>query len=115
MDENFSSWPEYIPLEKVPYKPYTNKDTSTFFLFFALDLLLSLILHLTSGGGKDYAVVGSDSGRICILEYNAAKNSFERVHIETFGKSGCRRNIIIPLIKNILRLIVKTLIISVFS
>ena len=36
-------------------------------------------------------VVGTDSGKICILEYNAAKNSFDRVHIETFGKSGCRR------------------------
>ena len=39
----------------------------------------------------DYVVVGSDSGRIVILEYNAAKNMFERVHQETFGKSGCRR------------------------
>ena len=39
----------------------------------------------------DYVVVGSDSGRIVILEYNPAKNSFERVHQETFGKSGCRR------------------------
>lgn len=39
----------------------------------------------------DYIVVGSDSGRIVILEYNAAKNVFERVHQETFGKSGCRR------------------------
>ena len=36
-------------------------------------------------------VVGSDSGRIVILEYNSAKNVFERVHQETFGKSGCRR------------------------
>ena len=50
-------------------------------------------MNLLLGGGKDYVVVGSDSGRICILEYNAAKNSFERVHIETFGKSGCRRKI----------------------
>ena len=39
-------------------------------------------------------MVGSDSGRICILEYNAAKNSFDRVHIETFGKSGCRRKVL---------------------
>lgn len=39
----------------------------------------------------DYIVVGSDSGRIIILEYNAAKNTLERVHQETFGKSGCRR------------------------
>ena len=39
----------------------------------------------------DYIVVGSDSGRTVILEYNALKNAFEKVHQETFGKSGCRR------------------------
>ena len=36
-------------------------------------------------------MVGSDSGRIVILEYNAAKNVFDKVHQETYGKSGCRR------------------------
>lgn len=36
-------------------------------------------------------VVGSDSGRIVILEYNPTKNMLEKVHQETFGKSGCRR------------------------
>ena len=44
-----------------------------------------------TGGNKDYVIVGSDSGRIVILEYNQTKNCFERVHMETFGKSGCRR------------------------
>ena len=44
-----------------------------------------------TGGGKDFLIVGSDSGRITILEYNASKNTLERVHMETFGKSGCRR------------------------
>jgi len=39
----------------------------------------------------DYIVVGSDSGRIVILEYLPAKNCFEKAHQETFGKSGCRR------------------------
>ena len=39
----------------------------------------------------DYLIVGSDSGRIVILEYNPAKNQFEKVHQETFGKSGVRR------------------------
>lgn len=39
----------------------------------------------------DYIVVGSDSGRIVILEYIPSKNSLEKVHQETFGKSGCRR------------------------
>jgi len=40
---------------------------------------------------SDYIVVGSDSGRIVILEYISTKNIFEKVHQETFGKSGCRR------------------------
>ncbi|XP_060519278.1 splicing factor 3B subunit 3 isoform X2 [Cylas formicarius] len=43
------------------------------------------------GGTKDYVVVGSDSGRIVILEYQPQKNIFEKVHQETFGKSCCRR------------------------
>lgn len=36
-------------------------------------------------------MVGSDAGRIVILEYNPQKVCFERVHQETFGKTGCRR------------------------
>lgn len=40
---------------------------------------------------SDYLVVGSDSGRIVILEYNPTKNVFDKVHQETYGKSGCRR------------------------
>lgn len=39
----------------------------------------------------DYIIIGSDSGRIVILEYNPSKNMFEKTHQETFGKSGCRR------------------------
>lgn len=39
----------------------------------------------------DYLIVGSDSGRIVILEYNGSKNRLDRVQMETFGKSGCRR------------------------
>lgn len=51
----------------------------------------SLMSFRLTGGNKDYIVVGSDSGKITILEYNQSKNCFDRVHIETFGKSGCRR------------------------
>ena len=39
----------------------------------------------------DYVVVGSDSGRLVILEYNEERGAFQQVHQETFGKSGCRR------------------------
>ncbi|KAI9208104.1 CPSF A subunit region-domain-containing protein [Polychytrium aggregatum] len=44
-----------------------------------------------TGSSKDYLVVGSDSGRIVILEYNPARNQFVKLHQETYGKSGCRR------------------------
>lgn len=51
----------------------------------------SLMSFRLTGGSKDYIIVGSDSGRIVILEYQPTKNVFERIHMETFGKSGCRR------------------------
>ena len=35
--------------------------------------------------------MGSDSGRITVLEYVPAANRFNRLHLETFGKSGVRR------------------------
>jgi splicing factor 3B subunit 3 len=44
-----------------------------------------------TGATKDHIVVGSDSGRICVLEYNPKKRTFDRIHLETYGKSGCRR------------------------
>lgn len=40
---------------------------------------------------SDYAIVGSDSGRIVILEYDPKTSSFVKVHQETYGKSGARR------------------------
>lgn len=43
------------------------------------------------GTNKDYIVVGSDTGRITVLEYAADVNDFRTVHCETFGKTGCRR------------------------
>ncbi|XP_031565334.1 splicing factor 3B subunit 3-like [Actinia tenebrosa] len=54
-------------------------------------IVRDLISFRLTGGSKDYIVVGSDSGRIVILEYIPSKNVFEKVHQETFGKSGCRR------------------------
>ena len=39
----------------------------------------------------DYIIVGSDSGRITIIEYVPSQNRFNRIHLETFGKSGIRR------------------------
>ncbi|CAN2389285.1 splicing factor 3b [Pristimantis euphronides] len=54
-------------------------------------IIRSLMAFRLTGGTKDYIVVGSDSGRIIILEYHPSKNMFEKIHQETFGKSGCRR------------------------
>ncbi|KAF8242261.1 hypothetical protein K440DRAFT_617699 [Wilcoxina mikolae CBS 423.85] len=44
-----------------------------------------------AGSSKDYIIIGSDSGRITILEYQPQVNKFNRLHLETFGKSGVRR------------------------
>jgi splicing factor 3B subunit 3 len=40
---------------------------------------------------KDFLVIGSDSGRIVVLEYSIDRQSFVRVRQETFGKTGARR------------------------
>lgn len=54
-------------------------------------IIRSLLSFRLTGGTKDYIVVGSDSGRIVILEYLPQKHAFDRVHQETYGKTGCRR------------------------
>ena len=36
-------------------------------------------------------ILGTDSGKIVILEYLPEKRQFVKTHEETFGKSGCRR------------------------
>eukprot|EP01132_Coremiostelium_polycephalum_P002352 gene2352-2902_t len=54
-------------------------------------IIRSLIPFRLTGGSKDYIIVGSDSGRVVILEYNPTRNQFDKVHQETFGRTGCRR------------------------
>jgi splicing factor 3B subunit 3 len=39
----------------------------------------------------DYLIISSDSGRIAIVEYIPAQNKWQRIQLETFGKSGVRR------------------------
>ena len=41
----------------------------------------------------DLILVSSDSGRITVLTYNEERNRFDRVHLETYGKSGVRRTV----------------------
>ncbi|CAB3408913.1 unnamed protein product [Caenorhabditis bovis] len=54
-------------------------------------VIRSLLAFRLTGGTKDYVAIGSDSGRIVILEYKPEKSAFERIHQETYGKTGCRR------------------------
>ncbi|KAG6877888.1 pre-mRNA-splicing factor rse1 [Termitomyces sp. T159_Od127] len=51
----------------------------------------SLAAFRLTGGTKDYAIVGSDSGRIIILDYDPKTSTFVKLHQETYGKSGARR------------------------
>ena len=51
----------------------------------------SIIPFRQIGTQKDYLVLGSDSGKVSILEFDVSRNSFQTVHCETFGKTGCRR------------------------
>ena len=43
------------------------------------------------GSSKDYIAIGSDSGRVSILEYVPESHSLKILALETFGRSGCRR------------------------
>lgn len=54
-------------------------------------IIRSIAAFRLTGGFKDYLAIGSESGRLVILEYLPEKNKFDKVHQETFGRSGCRR------------------------
>ncbi|KAI9814234.1 MAG: pre-mRNA-splicing factor rse1 [Pycnora praestabilis] len=54
-------------------------------------IIRSLAAFRLAGSNKDYIIIGSDSGRIAIIEYVPSQNRFNRLHLETFGKSGIRR------------------------
>jgi splicing factor 3B subunit 3 len=56
-------------------------------------VIRSLLAFRLLGSSKDYLVVGTDSGKITIMEYNITfgRGSWTTVHCETFGKTGCRR------------------------
>lgn len=54
-------------------------------------ILRSIAAFRLTGSTKDYILLGSDSGKITLLEYKPDLTSFVKVHQETFGKSGVRR------------------------
>ncbi|RVX13675.1 Spliceosome-associated protein 130 B [Vitis vinifera] len=72
-------------------RPDENGKIQTILSVEIFGAIRSLAQFRLTGSQKDYIVVGSDSGRIVILEYNKEKNVFDKIHQETFGKSGCRR------------------------
>lgn len=59
----------------------------------AFSTIRSLDCFRIVGGQCDYLAVGSDSGRIVILLFSRKLSCFQKVHEETFGKSGSRRNV----------------------
>ena len=56
--------------------------------------IFTSLATLDAGSTRDYIIIGSDSGRIDIVQYDDAKNKFQKIHEETFGRSGCRRIIV---------------------
>lgn len=54
-------------------------------------IIRSLAAFRLAGSNKDYIIIGSDSGRITVIEYVPSQSRFNRIHLETFGKSGVRR------------------------
>ena len=54
-------------------------------------LVRKMLAFRILGMQKDFLVIGSDSGRIVILEYDQVKKRFVKIHQETYGKTGCRR------------------------
>ncbi|CAM9268447.1 unnamed protein product [Chrysoparadoxa australica] len=51
----------------------------------------SLMSFKLAGSSKDYCAIGSDSGKLSIVEYNPEANELVQVHLETFGRTACRR------------------------
>ena len=51
----------------------------------------SILPFRLAGSNKDYLVVGSDSGKISVVEFDATLNDWKTVHCEVYGRTGCRR------------------------
>ena len=71
-----------------------DKDTgklSTIYQKEVFGLIWSMMPFWIPGMDKDFVVIGSDSGRFIVLEFNQEINEFEKVHQETYGKTGCWR------------------------
>lgn len=55
-------------------------------------LLVRIKVHiLPVGANRDYLIVGTDSGKITILEFDLTINAWKTLHCEVYGKTGIRR------------------------
>jgi len=72
-------------------RPDDNGKVQTVHASEVFGIIRSISTFRLTGGNRDYVVVGSDSGKIVIIEFVAEKGCFEKVHAETYGKTGCRR------------------------
>ena len=72
-------------------RPDDNGKVQTIHSSDVFGMIRALSTCRLTGGNRDYIVLGTDAGKVVILEYSAEKQAFERVHAETFGKSGVRR------------------------
>jgi hypothetical protein len=72
-------------------RPNDNAKLVTILATEAFGCIRSLAAYRLTGAQRDHIIIGSDSGRIVIVEYNKDKNQFVKIHQETFGRSGCRR------------------------
>lgn len=72
-------------------RPDETGKVQTIFTTEVFGCIRALAPFRLTGASRDYIIVGSDSGRIVIVEYVKEANHFKKIHQETFGKSGCRR------------------------
>eukprot|EP00826_Nyctotherus_ovalis_P022242 TRINITY_DN1730_c0_g1_i1.p1 TRINITY_DN1730_c0_g1~~TRINITY_DN1730_c0_g1_i1.p1 ORF type:complete len:1185 (+),score=333.68 TRINITY_DN1730_c0_g1_i1:138-3692(+) len=74
------------------FKPnVTTRKLVSIFKQEVFGVVRKIVSFRLTGYTKDFIAVGSDSGRIVILEYAHESNCFVKVHQETYGKTGVRR------------------------
>ena len=72
-------------------RPDSSGKMQTISSIHAFGVIRDLLPFRLTGGSVDYCMVGSDSGRIVVLKWDTKEGTWDKVHQETFGKTGCRR------------------------
>ena len=72
-------------------RPDDNGKIQSILSLESFGIIRSLAPFRLTGSTTDFIVVGSDSGRIVVLEYDEKTKSLVQNKLETFGKTGCRR------------------------